>query len=317
MSSERMQNTATEIEKTQETTIEFVGRLSDLGIGNPDGIPSEYANYDNAQLQEVAERLSERLVEPTDLTATACIDGRYTKSNVDGSTPEVRYRRVGGSASNFGVALNANASIINTLSQEATLSQEINQVDMYLADKTGYERSAHTGGCGGANGEIQDNQAISTNPAVLAATKTFMEIPVVKEYFGTGYNDDLEESIRENAGLTTEYLQANNWDGQKYVDGVIHDNPRGVEDLAVDHDDAKFHGHKEKTLTIIIGEQTLNDDDEFVWNLKPSKQVAQALAGQRGNEGYQQALMAEVAKHIAVAHRLPSDKTPVILIQSA
>lgn len=83
---------------------------------------------------------------------------------------------------------------------------------MYLADKTGYERSAHTGGCGGANGEIQDNQAISTNPAVLAATKTFMEIPVVKEYFGTGYNDDLEESIRENAGLATEYLGANNTD---------------------------------------------------------------------------------------------------------
>lgn len=316
MRNEHMQTNTAEIENTLENKVEFVGRLGDLGIGNPDGVPSEYADYDDNQLQEVAERLAERLVEPTDISATACIDGRRTVKNMDGSAPEIRLRRVGGSASNFGVALNANASVINTLSQEATLGQEIEQVDAYVCEHTGFERSAHAGGCGGANGEIDDNEAINANSVILEATKSFMEIPAVKDYFGVGYNDELEESVRENAGLTAEYLRANNWEGQEYVDGVIQDNPRGVEDLEVDHEDEKFHGHKEKTLTIVIGDKTLDANDEFVWNLKASKQVAEALAGQRGGEGYQQALMAEVAKHIAVAHRLPSDKTPVVLLRA-
>ena len=317
MRNEHMQTNVAETEKTLENTVEFVGRLNDLSIGNPDGIPSEYAEYNDDQLQEVAERLAERLVEPTDLSAAARIDGRRTKQNMDGSAPEVRLRRVGGSASNFGVALNANASVINTLSQEDSLGQEIEQVDAYISEHTGFERSAHAGGCGGANGEVSDNEAIHSNPVILSATKSFMEISAVKEYLGAGYNDELEESVRENAGLTAEYLRANNWEGQKYVDGVIQDNPRGVEDLEVDHEDEKFHGHKEKTLTIIIGDKTLDANDEFVWNLKASRQVAEALAGQRGGEGYQQALMAEVAKHIAVAHRLASDKTPVVLLRAA
>jgi hypothetical protein len=180
---------------------------------------------------------------------------------------------------------------------------------------TGFDRSAHLGGCGGANGEVDDNEAINTNPNILAAVKTFMEIPEVREYLGVGYNDELGERIRVNAGKTAQMLKKAGWVGQKYVDSVVETNPRGVEELEVDHDDEKFHGHKENGLAVIIGDKTLDVDNEFVWNLKASKEAARALAGQRGEEGYQQALIAEIAKHFAVANRLPGQDTPVFLLQ--
>ena len=311
-----MTDEAIEIEKTYERKGIYVGRLGDLNLGNPkDGIPSRYAKSSDAELREVAAQLPEQLRKPTDLTACSCIDGRHTLRNADGSAAEVRLRRVGGSGSNFGVALNAEASIVDTLDSESDLGAQISIIDTSVKDLTGFDRSAHLGGCGGANGEVDDNEAIHNNPAILAAVKKFMEIPEVREYLEVGYDDELGERVRVNAGKTAQFLRAAGWIGQKYVDGVVKTNPRGVEDLEVDHDDEQFHGHKENSLIVVVGDMTLDIDDEFVWNLKASKQVAQALAGQRGIEGYTQALIAEIAKHFAVGNRLPGKDTPVFIIQ--
>lgn len=298
-----------EMEQTRERTGKYIGRLSDLGLGNPDGIPSKLASADNDVLQEIAEQDAHDLVMPTDLACTACIDGRHILCNADGSTAEIRLRRVGGSASNFGVALNAEASVVDTLDLTSPLGEQIATVDDFVG-----ERSAHLGGCGGANGEIEDNELISTDLSILKATKTLMEIPEVRNYLGVDYDESLGERVRANAGKTAEFLRTNGWDGQRYVDGVKAENPRGVEDLEVDEDDHKFHGHKENKVVIIIGDLTSNKDDEFVWNLKASKEVAKLLSGQRGKEGYQQAIIAEIAKHMAVCKRLPSQATPVVLL---
>ncbi|HET6747379.1 MAG TPA: hypothetical protein VFH06_04715 [Candidatus Saccharimonadales bacterium] len=330
------------MEKTRERVGRYIGRLGDLGLGNLNGIPSRYAAYSDEALQEEAEKMVDQLVEPTDLSALACIDGRETLHNADESAPEVRLRRVGGSASNAGVALNAEASIVDTLSSEDDLGKQIDVIDRHVAQQTGFEKSAHLGGCGGANGEVDDDklihgdtltadehELIQKNPVILEATRTFLEIPEVKKYFSEGheeelrelgktelYDETLAERVRENAGKTAAFFRESGWDGQKYVDTVKKENPRGVEDLKVDHDDTTFHGHKEASLVVIIGDKTIDWPDDFAWNLKASKMVAEALAGQRGIEGYKQALIAEVAKHMAVSKRLPSDKTPIFLLEA-
>lgn len=306
--SEHMQDII-EREQTRELTGQFVARLGDLGLGNPDGIPSYYADKTPEELNEIAHEQAQKLVAPTDLSCTACIDGRCTLHYADGSEAAIRMRRVGGSASDLGVALNAEASIIDTLDSGAPLEDDILAIEQLMGDP-----SAHLGGCGGANGEINDHELIHDNPAILAAVKVFMEIPEVIEALGVGYNDALGERVRENAGKSAAFLRAKGWDGQAYVDGVVERNPQGVEVLEVDTEDQKFKGHREPALAIILGDETMPlDYDGFVWNVQATKQAAEKLAGQRGLEGYQQAVIADIAKHMAVCKRLPSDKTPIFL----
>ena len=330
MASERMTARTIDKERTLERKAIVVGRLGDFKLGNPEGIPSRYADRSKAELQTLAEEKLEKLRKPTDTKRTGCIDGRKKKKNMDGSAPEVRYRRVGGSASNFGVAMNAEASVVQTLDPEATLGDQIKTVDEHMEATTGFERSAHTGGCGGAGGEIDDDKAIHEKAAILAATKAFMTIPEVESYLIEGheadftdpetgellplFDDDLSSQVQKTAGKTAQYLSARGWDGKTYVDGVIETNPAGVEDLEVDHDDHKFHGHKEGSILAVIGDETYAEDDDFVWNLLASKKAAEGLAGQRGKAGYVQALIAEFAKHIATSDRLASPDTPLIIL---
>lgn len=309
--SEHMQGSF-EMEKTRERTGKFIARLGDLGLGNPDGIPSYYATKSPEELNEIAQENAQKLIVPNDLSCAACIDGRCTLHNADGSPASVRLRRVGGSASDLGVALNADATIIGTLSSDAPLEDDLIAIERLMGNP-----AAHLGGCGGANGEVADHELIHEDPAILSAAKIFMELPEVKEYFGIGFSDELGERVRSNAAKSAQFLRSKGWDGQAYVDGVKERNPRGVEVLEVDADDHKYHGHKEPSVTIVIGDETMPlDHDGFVWNLAATKQAAEKLAGQRGQEGYQQALIADVAKHMAVCKRLPGQETPIMLLQT-
>ncbi len=302
-----------EMEKTREVTGKYVGRFGDLGLGNAEnGIPSKYAEYDTDSLNDLAERYARKLVPPTDLIHTACVDGRCTLCNADGSKAEIRLRRVGGSASNYGVARNAGASIVATLGPNTSLTDGIQKIDDFMG-----ERSAHEGGCGGAGGEVEDNELIAYNPNILKAAYALLSIPVVTEYLGVAYSDVLAQEVRTNAAETAQFEREQGWDGQKYVDGVKKQNPRGVEVLEVDPNDHEHHGHKEPDLTIIIGDDTLpNDHEGFVWNLKATKLAAERLSGQQGDEGYLKAVLADVMKHMAVCNRLPRPEAPIMLIGS-
>lgn len=297
-----------EMESTRERMSIVIGRPKDFGIGNPDGIPSPYATSSNEELQQVAEKDNEALDLPNDLTCTACIDGRKCLQNADGSEAKIRLRRVGGSAANTGVALNADSPVI----QGIDLDQPIDVIAASIDTSVGY-RSAHLGGCGGANGEVKHHRAIHEKPEILQAVKAFMSIPVVRDYLGVDYEDEIAERVRANAGKTAAFLEAKGWNGQAYVESVRDREPSQVEDLEVDSTDEKFHGHRESKITIIIGDLTSMQNDEFVWNLKASMQVAEKLGGTHGTTSYKQALIAEIAKHFAVVDDLPSDVTPIIL----
>lgn len=309
---ERNYGSGIDMEDTHEKFSLVLGRLKDFGLGNLDGIPSIYANSTAEELNEIARQDADDLVDVTNTRLFACIDGRKTLKYADGSPSELRLRRVGGSASNLGVALNSGASIIDTLDIEnMSIGDLVEAVDEIVG-----ERSSHLGGCGGANGEIDDSILISSDPSAMGAVEAFMSIPEVSTYLEVGFDEYIAKQITINAEHTARLLKVKGWDGQKYVSGVTSQNPYGVEELAVDESDHRFHGHKEGKVVIVLGDKTSAKDDEFVWNLKASKLAAAKLAGQSGGIGYQRAIIADIAKHFAVCKRLPSVDTPVLLLGS-
>lgn len=302
-------------ERQEISNVTYLGRLGELGLGNPDGIPSRLAEASESDLELYGERLLENSKAVTDFEYDGCIDGRHTTCNADSSPAEVRERHVSGSASNTEIAMNAEASVLDTIDDNAPLAEVVETVDEFVAATSGKKRAAHTGGCGGANGAIVHNELIGSDPAVLGAAKTVMNLPDVAAATGVTYDESLGEAVRQQAPKTAAWLRDNGWDGQAYVDKTVAKEPRGVEDLQTSDD--KFHGHAEDAVVIDLRDGVAVDmDDVFVISGSSIVKKAKALAGQRGEAGYKQALIADFAKHMAVAKVLPSDKTPVFLITS-
>lgn len=313
MSIERGFDVATSPERQEKVRAIYVGRLEDLGLGNPDGIPSRLAEASAADLELYGERLVESLREVTDYEHDGCIDGRCTLENADGSAPQVRERHVSGSASNTEIAMNADASVIDTVPADADLKTVVNIVDDHVQATTSKARAAHTGACGGANGAIKHNELINSEPAVLKATEALLTIPEVERFVETAYDEPLGRKVAKNAAQTALWLEANGWDGQTYVDRTVQENPRGVETLETKDD--PFHGHAEDALVVdLVRGKSVTMNDVFVVDMSAIQAKAHGFEGQRGHEGYTQAVIADVAKHMAVAKVLPSTKTPVYIL---
>lgn len=327
MAAEFMNETVHNKERTRERTAIYLGRLRDFGLGNPEGIPSELADKSDEELREYGERLLDQLVEPTDLEAFHCIDGREYLENADGSAPETRLRHLSGTQSNLGIALNGEAPVVDTVNSEEPIAEQAATIDEAVADTIGVKASGHLGGCGGANGEVDDQKAIHEKSGIMTATKTFMTHPNVKRALVQGheqdfpddkevFTDQIGDRVRDRAGVTAEYLEAKGWSGQAVVDSAEKRNPRGVVRLKVGHD--KYHGHKEPGAAIVIGDKTLpRDSPLFVANLKATKMVAEGLVGNRGAEGYSQLVTADIAKLFATCDRLPSPDAPLFLLVDA
>lgn len=299
-------------EIVKEPKVYYLGRTGDLSLGNPEGIPSKLAEATEAELVDYGQKLLDRLAQVTDARHCGCIDGRHCKHNGDGSAPEIRYRRVSGSGANFETALNSGASVLDTIDLEAPLEVMTDAVDEHVTRTTGFEKSAHQGGCGGLNGAIEDNEIIAQDPAVSAATRALSQHEAVAPAIETTFDTDSVETVSQRAGGTAALLSGKGWKGQAYVDRVVESEPAGV--AVLEADDSTFHGHAEDAIAVVVGDKTVDMDNVFVWNLKASIDVARGLAGQRGEQGYKEALIAEFMKHLAVSSRLASDKTPVYII---
>jgi hypothetical protein len=302
----------------------YLGSLEDLGLGNPDGIPSALAEADDNERKEYGEKLLEALAPVTDFNHYGCIDGRNCITNADGSAPEVRRRQVGGTGLLIEVGMNGDAPIMDTISPENDLTTILELVEDDYTNKTGVLPSAHLGGCGGVNGAISDNKSMAVDATSVNVAKAVMEHPAVRAYSGLSYDETLGQKVREEAPKSAEFLEAKGWDGQKYVDRTKAIEPAGVEDLEVNPDD-KFNGHKEQAVVFVlstdgsqsISEAKLNElglGEVFPVNVDASVDMAKAMAGNRKEEGATQALIANLAKHAEVAKRLPSTKTPVYLL---
>jgi hypothetical protein len=304
-------------EINEKVHVSYLGKLEDFGLGNPNGIPSNLEEATPDVLEMYGERLIESTKEVSDYAHDGCIDGRTVIRNVDGSEPEVRERHVSGSASNLEIAFNSEAPITAKFTPETTLDEACEVVDAHVEKQSGKKRSAHTGGCGGANGSIEHNELIAIDPAILEATEAVMNLPVVHKVTGMRFDKKRGDAVRDRAARTAAWLKEKGWKGQDYVDMVQDKESAGVEDLHAIGGD--FHGHKEDAIVIDTREGVVvTMDDVFVISMTAIRKKAEALAGRPGDESfikrYNQALIADIAKHMAVAKVLPSEKTPVFVI---
>ncbi len=303
----------------------YLGTLRDLGLGNPDGIPSFLAKVSEQERIEYGEKVLEALAPVTDFTHFACIDGRNCLCNADKSAPEIRRRQVSGTGSLLEISLNAEAPVLQTVNLDDGLDAIIPVIEDDFAKKTGVLPSAHEGGCGGVNGAVQDNQFTYEYPAAITVAAAIMAHPEVQTLTGgLQYDTKLGDKVRANAAVTTAFLEAKGWDGQAYVDAVATKEPAGVEELEFDPNH-QFKGHKEASLLLVVsrdGDMTISEQklkelelgEAFTMNIDASYDMAKAQAGNRGTEGVAQAFIANLAKHCAVADRLPSDETPVYIL---
>lgn len=322
MTKEGLNEMTTSPEIVRETSVVLLGRLQDFGIGNPNGIPSDLAESDNAELQAYGERLVGALDYVTDENHDGCIDGRRVKHNADGSLAEVRHRQVSGTGSLVEEVRNGGSPIVDAVAPDESLGDEVKRYEQFYDDTHGVKPSAHTAICGGVGGAIGDNESIHSNPAILDVSSAIIQQPVILNFTHIEYNSSASDRVRENANDTAEHLRSHGWEGERYVDGTQRRNPSGVEVL--EHAEDNHHGHKENAIVIVLSEdrsiseerlEELNLGDVFVISMKRSRDKANAFAGQRGQAGAEQYLIANIAKHIAVADRLPGDKTPVYIIK--
>lgn len=294
----------------------LLGRLGDLGLGNPQGIPSSLKDATREELGAYGQQLLHTVVQVNDPYHFTCIDGRRCKGNADGSHTQCRRAQVSGTGAAVEIALNAGSPLLD---EQATLGHEVHVIEGALGF---VKRSAHLGVCGGVKGAVADNRAIAEKDAIMEAVNAVMSVPEVGLFTGFGYSAHVALQIRQRAPHTAAWLEENGWDSEKYVSGAREESPDGVEDLETF--DNGFGGHEEPALVLILSttrDKTVSPDEAerlglgrpFVVNIDASLDVAIQL-GMGVDEDVQAAFMANLAKHVAVADRLPSRETPVYLL---
>jgi hypothetical protein len=290
--------------------------LGDLGLGNEKGIPSALASASPEQIRAYAEKMLRAITRVTDHTCFSCIDGRFCMHNVDkGVKKAVRRSLIGGSEQAVETALNA--GVLEPVEPMPTVIRKAEEI-------AGFGRSSHQGGCGGANGAVEDAQAVASKKELFEATEALMSIPEIQVFTKLSYDTKVANGVQKRAAKTAEFMTREGWVGQKYVDGIAEDKKfaGGVEVLKTN--DSTFHGHEEPTIVIVFsvsGQMTVSKDAAealglgrpFVWNLDGSLDVAKNMDKKKpGTKSA--AYMANIAKHLSGADRLATPKTPVIVI---
>ncbi|HJP81543.1 MAG TPA: hypothetical protein VJ841_04070 [Candidatus Saccharimonadales bacterium] len=303
------------MKQIQEPRILATMRLGDLGLGNEKGIPSSLASANTEQIRAYAQKMLQAIVRVTDHTCFSCIDGRFCMHNFDkGVAKAIRRSLIGGSEQAVETALNA--GVIEPVGPMPEVILKAEKI-------AGFGRSSHQGGCGGANGAVEDAQAVVGKKELFGATEALMSIPEIQVYTKLSYDAKTANGVRNRAAKTAEFMTQGDWVGQKYVDGIAKGKFAGnVEVLKTN--DSTFHGHEEPAVVIIFsvsGLMTISKDEAdslglgrpFVWNLDGSLDVATNMNKEKPGTK-RAAFMANIAKHLSGADRLATPKTPVIII---
>lgn len=317
-----------EFEPKPEVSILYIGTLRDLRLGNEaSGIPSELAALNEQERMEYARSVIDTIVPITDKKHFSCIDGRGRIKNSDGTDPQVRRHQVGGTGLVTEVAMYSDAPIIRRVQVDRDdIGASVNALESEFTRLSGILRSSHLGGCGGVNGTIEDGRSIESNPGIMSGVEAIMNIPCVLEHTNIVFDDTVASEIRARAGDTAEWLVANGWVGDKYVNGVLKDNPFGTEDLFVDHGDHDLHGHKEPAILLVlnIGESryspshiTMEErgiNPPFIWHIDASFEMAEYMCGGiKNTHNLTSAFIANLAKHTQVCNRLAGPDMPLFI----
>lgn len=294
----------------------YLGPLGDMGLGNPEGIPSSLAHADEATLRRHAQGIINSIVAVTNRKACGCIDGRECLHNGDGSPADERRGQVGASGSSFEVGYNSDASIV----LDSMAAGDPFWVTVEKADKTAFDAVAsHTGGCGGVNGAIMDNYSIAQKSSVMDTTEVLAALPEVQAFTGYVYTKQAGDHVKSRSLRTARALEAN-WSGPEYVKYVEKTNPAGVQVLVEDKA-SPHNGHREPSVIAVLSRgrnktvsknkmNSAGNGRPFVWNIDASWDMAKRLNPQQPGLAF----VASVAKHVAVCDRLPSDQTPFFFV---
>ncbi len=314
--------------------VKHLGSLEQFKLGNPDGIRGRLAHerVTHKELIDFGETLKKAVDRVTDVHHAACIDGRSCKCNSDGSAAEIRRRQVAGTNLNTEVALNGESPLLEgEESDQLSVEELFAFVDDAYEKLTSVKPSAHLGGCGGAKGVVEDNEHMAENGASVEVAEAIMNLKSVADYSRLSFTEEYGNKVRANAAKTAKRLKAGGYSGPAYIANVENENPAGVEDLEVDEADHEFHGHQENAIVFVLsfsGKETLSKQkmeelglgQAFVINIDASVDSAKALSRKDPNAAVDedraaQLLIANIAKHAEVAHRLAHKLTPVYFME--
>jgi hypothetical protein len=299
-----------------------LGPLGHFGLGNAaKGIPSSLANQDEDGLAQYAAKVYRAVVRLTDATRFCCIDGRCRLCNADKSEAENRPGHIGGTLTLPAIAMTGGAPIVDTLDLSVKGADE--ELMTAIESTLDVSRSAHTGGCGGANGLIEDQQAVHDNPAITQTAGAVMNHEALLAHTKLPYDEVMGLGVQKMAGDTVTWLKAQAWDGPAQVKHATETSPAGVEALEVD-ETSPFKGHAEPAILLYYstsGKNTLSVDKleelglgrPFIVSLNASVKVATGLAGPRGEQGARALLLSDLANTVAAGSRLATPETPVML----
>lgn len=298
----------------------YIARLGDLNLGNPKGIPSSLRNATNEEVWQYFHDMLKAVVRVTDRHHFTCIDGRKCVCNADRSSSQIRRAQVSGTGAMLEQAWNADAPLVDELRVD---EHDVYALAQAIENAIGVvKRSAHLGRCGGVAGAVADNHAIGEKPAILDAVRAMMELEPVRSFTSVRFDAKAAAAVRRRAPRTANRLERLGWDHDMFIKHVVEESPSGVEDLKTF--DNGFGGHEEPAIVFVLSrgrDKTVSQDTAqklglgrpFVSNLDASYDVAIQL-GMGEDAAVRRALIANLAKHVAVADRLASPETPVGLL---
>jgi hypothetical protein len=162
---------------------------------------------------------------------------------------------------------------------------------------------------------------MNTSP-VKNATAALMDKEPVKVVLDTAFDSVLADEVGLEADKVAQWLEAESWNGSEYTERAEATHPQGVEKLDGDTD-KPFHGHAEKAIGILVDRTAVFDEslmkannvaDTFGLTLGRIERVADALSGQRGAEGKQQATISGIMWNLGVANNLCHPNMPIFAV---
>lgn len=302
----------------------YVCTLRDLGLcQSQGGIPSPLNSQQEAEAY--ARHMRDAIVAVDDPHHLACIDGRITTCEADGSPALNRLRVAGASVTIEVMAFLGQTPIVEALPEDVPLAEKIDTIDDYVAENLGIKPCSHEGGCGCAAHQLAILKSMGRQQNA-DATRAVVDAPYVQELTGFFFSGDRHNELQERIPSLVTHMEAEGWDGNLYVEHKKQQDSNGVETLATD--DSPFHGHKEQVIAIVvdlrgddrkrtIGKKKLVDlglGEAFVVNVNAIHDSAKGLAGPDNEPCEVRAFQAGISEQIGTASVLCNENMPVVFV---
>jgi hypothetical protein len=205
------------------------------------------STLEDHEIPSFTEALSQSIGRVEEPNCAACIDGRCTLHQVDGSSPKRRPRKAGASLSSLETAALGSDEHLRVL-EEAQSASEIYDYSTRLQHTLGNRVSAHID-CGAAGGPIEHNRSVSHLDQASPTVRLVSSI-MAKEAPEHDTTVTIDRVIKR-ASRFSSLLERVGWQGTDFVEHVSQEDPAAVEVLEMKDDEV--HGHSEDAVVVIDG----------------------------------------------------------------